>query len=103
MAFIPPQDHAPGSLRPVYASDGNYPRYVGVRSRMYEAATVNGVRQNQSVPIGHIPQVSHTYGYWEACYPIMNEKGLGFGESTTLGRITTSGAGAGGTALFYVD
>lgn len=102
MAYIPAQDHAPGSMRPVYASDGNYPRYVGVRSETYGTKDVIA-KYNRSRPIAHIPQIEHTYGYWEGCYPFMNEKGLGFGESTALGKITAKRKGAGGNALFYSD
>lgn len=102
MAYIPAQDHASGSLRPVYASDGLYPRYVGVRSATYNTTDVT-TRWNKSTPIAYIPQVEHTYGYWEGCYPFMNEKGLAIGESTGKGKITAKRKGAGGKALFYSD
>jgi hypothetical protein len=36
----------------------------------------------RSIKIGSIQQVSHTYGYLDSCYGMMNEKGLCFGECT---------------------
>ena len=38
------------------------------------------------LPIGTIPQVSHTYQYLNTAYPSMNEHQLGIGESTFGGR-----------------
>lgn len=40
----------------------------------------------QHIPIGAIPQVSHTYQYLNTAYPCMNEHQLGIGESTFGGR-----------------
>lgn len=37
-------------------------------------------------PIGEIPQVEHTYGYFNTGYPCMNEHQLAVGESTMGGR-----------------
>jgi len=101
VAYIPAQDHAPGALRPVYPYINPYPRFVGGRSPVYAPQKQDGSMQDNTSAIGHIPQVSHTFGYWEASLPIMNEKGVSFGESTTWAKIRVLPRGAGGTALFY--
>lgn len=36
----------------------------------------------QSIPLGYIPQVEHTYAYYDGNYAIMNEHQLMFGECT---------------------
>lgn len=103
MAYIPPRDHPAGTMRPVYLVDGNYPRFVGNRSRTYAPVSVDGVMQDATQPMGHIPEARHTYGYWENTYPYMNEKGLAFGESTSMGRISAAAKALGGPALFSVE
>ena len=40
----------------------------------------------QYLPVGKIPQVTHTHGYINTAYPCMNEKQLAVGESTFGGR-----------------
>ncbi len=39
-----------------------------------------------NIPVGEIPQVSHTYSFLNSAYPCLNEKQLGIGESTFSGR-----------------
>lgn len=104
VAYIPAQDHAPGTLRPVYSYVSSYPRFVGSsRSPVYAPQKHGCLIQANSYPIGHIPQVNHTFGYWESALAVMNEKGLSFGESTGWAKIHTLRRGQGGTALFYVS
>eukprot|EP00931_Biecheleriopsis_adriatica_P083404 TRINITY_DN56_c0_g1_i1.p1 TRINITY_DN56_c0_g1~~TRINITY_DN56_c0_g1_i1.p1 ORF type:complete len:638 (+),score=103.94 TRINITY_DN56_c0_g1_i1:78-1991(+) len=99
VAFIPAQDHAPGSLRPVAPINLAYPRFVGAnRSSTY--APQEG--QTDTKPLGFIGQVSHTYAYWEATYPLLNEHGLGFGESTCGGKLIGQSVADGGDALFSI-
>ncbi len=87
--YVPAADHAPGSTRPVYVdacamgefpeyNSFLYPRYVGTsRGPGYENPALP-----QTKPIGFIPQVPHTYAYFDGNYGIMNEHQLMFGECT---------------------
>ena len=79
MVRVPAADHAPGSMRPVYFVNGFYPRIVdGARAPAYAPRASETTMQ----PIGYIPEVSHTYAYWDLNYALVNEHGLGFAEST---------------------
>ena len=83
--YVPPLDWPPGALRPVI-NYGNFPRYVGKERRVpayYPTALLPNATQNL---IGQMPQVNHTYGYYEGDYAISNEHGLSFGESTCSAR-----------------
>lgn len=62
-------------------------------------------RFNQSAfaPIGYIPEVAHTYAYFEETYGAINEHQVGIGESTCSGVFGTKPATMGGHALFSVD
>lgn len=103
---VPAKDHKPGSLRAVYydpAALGNRPkfnanvlqRYIGKdRSKVYEDDS-----KPQSIPLGFIPQVEHTYAYFEGSYGIMNEHQLMFGEATSGSKITAEPTP--GKLLFY--
>lgn len=77
--FVPSQDHAPGSMRGIVAGTSiGYPRIVSKeRGPGYNTA---GYPETQL--IGHIPQVAHTYAYFDGSYGIMNEHNLMFGECT---------------------
>lgn len=79
LIFVPAQDHAPGSMRKIIAgiNDG-YPRLVSKdRGPGYDT---EGWPETPS--IGEIPQVAHTYAYFDGSYGIMNEYNLMFGECT---------------------
>mmetsp|Transcript_106390 Transcript_106390/g.266574 ORF Transcript_106390/g.266574 Transcript_106390/m.266574 type:complete len:606 (-) Transcript_106390:92-1909(-) len=100
LCFVPAADHAPGSSRPIYWDKEDYPRFVGHgRGSCYEPAA----GQKPYEPIGYIPQVNHTYAYYEAQYGIMNEHGLGIGETTCSGVFATTAVGRGGKALLSID
>lgn len=101
LCWVAAADHPEGSLRPVYYDTENFPRYVGhSRGRgCYEPAP----GQEPSPAIGHIPQVEHTYAFFEATYGLVNEHGLGIGESTCSAVFGTNAAGYGGKALLSID
>ncbi|GAB4321279.1 MAG: C69 family dipeptidase [Bacteroidales bacterium] len=71
MDVVPAADHAPGEMVTMYkrvASDSlAMPSYA-------------------HIPIGEIPQISHTYAFINTAYPCLNEKQLAIGESTFGGR-----------------
>jgi dipeptidase len=77
--YVPAQDHAPGSQRGVAdASADPYPRLVSKeRGPNYDTPD-----WPETPLIGTIPQVPHTYAYFDGSYGIMNEHNLMFGECT---------------------
>jgi len=78
----------------------DYPRHIGTdRGDCY--LPEDG--QTVSEPIGHIPQVNHTYGIFEATYGLLNDQGVGMGETTCSGVFGTKARGHGGEALFSID
>jgi dipeptidase len=81
--FVPAQDHPPGSKRVVVDGSADpYPRLVSAeRGPGYDTP---GWPQTPS--IGLIPQVRHTYAYFDGSYGIMNEHNLMFGECTNGAR-----------------
>jgi len=98
---VPPRDHAQGDMRPIYYAPESYPRYVG-SSRGVAAYKAVG-NQSDFSPLGHIPQVLHTFGYFEQTYGALNEHQVGIGESTCSGVFGTSAVGHGGKALMSID
>jgi dipeptidase len=78
-------------IRPVYydnASLGPYQDYNSTEIRRYIGNSRGPGYQTQdegyaeSIPIGYIPQVEHTYAYFDSSYGIMNEQNLMIGECT---------------------
>ena len=69
----PAKDHQKGEMQKLYLRrwapkvEGKMPRY-------------------ENIEIGEIPQVAHTYQFFNTAYPCMNEKQLAIGESTFGGR-----------------
>mmetsp|Transcript_89928 Transcript_89928/g.160025 ORF Transcript_89928/g.160025 Transcript_89928/m.160025 type:complete len:611 (-) Transcript_89928:35-1867(-) len=100
LCYVPARDHEADSRRAVFFDIEAYPRHVGLdRGPCYAPRP----GQNLSVPIGHLPQVSHTYAYFDATYGMVNEHGLGIGESTCSGKFSAKAKGHGGEALFSID
>mmetsp|Transcript_27969 Transcript_27969/g.64550 ORF Transcript_27969/g.64550 Transcript_27969/m.64550 type:complete len:669 (+) Transcript_27969:53-2059(+) len=76
---VPAKSWPHGSMRPLYNFQDGYPRIVS-SSRAPEYAPVDD--QKDFEPLGYIPQVEKTYGYWDMDYGAQNEVGLSIGEST---------------------
>jgi dipeptidase len=77
--YVPAQDHTPGSLRGIVdGTNDAYPRLVSKqRGPGYDTPG-----WPETPLIGSIPQVAHTYAYFDGSYGIMNEHNLMFGECT---------------------
>lgn len=79
LTYVAPKSHAKDATRAIFSNNPTYPRWVGYgRSDIYHP--VDG--QVPSTPWAHIPEVQKTYGYWESISPLMNDQGLGMGESS---------------------
>jgi len=80
LTFVPAKQHAAGSMRPVFTFNLSYPRFVGFgRGDFFHPKRAGAPL---SVPVGEIPEVRSTFGYYEAAEPLMNDQGLGLGESS---------------------
>lgn len=81
--YVPAQDHSPASTRAVIdGSTTPYPRLVSrTRGPNYEMP-----ERDDTPMIGQIPQVRHTFAYFDGNYGIMNEHNLMFGECTNGAR-----------------
>ena len=101
VSYVPAADHPKGSKRPIWPDIETYPRYVGTaRGKTY--ARQPG--QEDTQPIGSIPQVEHTHAYLESNYALQNECQLSFGESTASAVFRADALGTpGGTALLSVN
>ncbi|SHL32432.1 Dipeptidase [Desulfatibacillum alkenivorans DSM 16219] len=89
LMYVPAEDHKAGSSRPVYfdaVSIGELPEYASFTYCRYTGTSRGPDYENpgapQTEPLGYIPQVSHTYAYYDGNYGIMNEHQLMFGECT---------------------
>lgn len=90
LVLIPASDWPEAnSTRSIFYSPESFPRYVGPdRAAIPVEAYATGNGDNGPtafVPICHIPQVSHTFKYFEETYGAINEKQLGVSESTCSG------------------
>lgn len=89
LIHVPAADHEPGTMRPVYCSAcalGDFAEY-----NAFTYPRINGSDRSEyynltdyaaSIPLGEIPQVAHTYAYFDGSYGIMNEHQLMIGECT---------------------
>lgn len=94
VVYVPAKDHPDGSLRPVFYSTValDYKPQWGAsethrlntkdRGPTYDVKSIPA-----SVPLGYIPQVSHTYAYFDGNYGIMNEHQLSIGECTDKAKV----------------
>lgn len=82
LIYVPAQDHAPDSRRQVCKENYPYPRMVtNERGPGYDTPDYP-----RTEPIGFIPQVAHTYSYFDGNYGIINEHNLMMGECTNKGK-----------------
>ena len=107
MVKVEAQDHPAGSFRPIFASPENYPRYVGtfknVSQYFVENCQAGDTKCVEFEPIGQIPQIGHTYSYFEGTYGIINEHQVALGEATCSGVFAAASLAAGGAALLSID
>ncbi len=82
-------DHEPGAMRPVYCSAcamGDFSEYNTFTYPRINGSDRSGYYNLEgyaaSIPVGEIPQVEHTYAYFDGSYGIMNEHQLMIGECT---------------------
>ena len=94
LIYVPAMDHKPGAMRQVYYSHcslGYMPEWGATESHRIVAADrgpgYNTPGDPPCVPLGAIPEVPHTYAYFDANYGIMNEHQLSIGECTDLAKV----------------
>jgi len=98
MAYVPARNHSAGAQRPVFGfAEGGYPKIVSRRAKIYEPRDPS---QKLTVPLGYIPEVAETYALYESGYGLINEHGLGIGESTGAAVLDGRSIAEGGNALF---
>ncbi|KAF0696476.1 Aste57867_12771 [Aphanomyces stellatus] len=85
LVATPRQTHEPFTQRPVFKLAGGYPRVVSAKRNVAYAPVGD---QNETRPLGFIPQVTNTYGYIAQEYAIVNEVQLSIGESTCNAKTT---------------
>lgn len=100
LCAVPSRDFPAGSLHAIYYDTEEFPRYVG-----YDRGDCYFPKDGEKIqePIGHIPEVEHTYAFFESTYGLVNEHGVGIGESTCSGVFGTKAVGYGGKALLSID
>uniref|UniRef100_A0A7S1IXI8 Dipeptidase n=1 Tax=Eutreptiella gymnastica TaxID=73025 RepID=A0A7S1IXI8_9EUGL len=79
---VPAKHHKHGDKRYVYAFNIQYPRVVLHSDERGHEYAPEDHHQKHFKPLGHIPQVKHTYAYWDQDYGLTNEVGLSIAEST---------------------
>ena len=89
IVYVPAKDHPAGSLRAVYPSAiawEDFPEFnCQMTPRLNAPERAPGYdypKQKPTIPLGQIPESSHTYAYIDSDYAVMNEYGLMFGECT---------------------
>jgi dipeptidase len=99
---VPAQNHGPTATRPIFYDVEDFPRYVGTeRGDIPQYAPLPN--QTAYKAIGSIPELAHTFAYYEATYGIINEHSVGIGESTCSAIFGAKAVGHGGAALLSVD
>lgn len=108
IVFVPAKNHPKGSLRPVYPSAAaidELPEYncfnVPYLVAPERTDALNYPDKPRTKPIGHIPQVAHTYAYIDGEYSVMNEHGLMLGECTDRSAHLPEAPFKAGGGIFY--
>jgi len=94
MVYVPAMDHKPGDKRAVFHSQCA----LGYNAKWDSSETRRMVTSDRgpgydtkdaplSRPLGYIPQVAHTYAYFDGNYGIMNEHQLSIGECTDKAKV----------------
>lgn len=94
LIYVPAQDHAPGSKRPIFYTPESFPRYLGPAMGPGYTPGPDTAGFKQYEPIGYIDEVEHTFGYQSGTYGVLNEHGLAVGESTCGAIFGTCGKGS---------
>jgi dipeptidase len=94
LIYVPAMDHKPGAMRPVFYSHcalDYMPQWGATEGHRIVTQDRGPGYQTPgdppSVPLGYIPQVPHTYAYFDANYGIMNEHQLSIGECTDKAKV----------------
>ena len=96
LLYFKPEDYKPNEKVSIYyqkQANGFLPQYGGVPYRNYvinKKDSPFNTGESPSIPLGEIPQVAHTYGYFMSTYPVMNEHQLSIGESTCESKVIPS-------------
>ncbi|WP_406030229.1 C69 family dipeptidase [Succinivibrio sp.] len=93
VVYVPASDHAEGEKRAVYPSACAREPYPTYNTDYTPRLNVKGrgpdyqfEGEKETLPLGYIPQVEHTYAYLDSNYGIINEHGLMLGECTDSSR-----------------
>jgi len=97
LVYVPARDHPPGSERMVYECITNFPRLV--TDQLGPGYDTPGLPESRV--LGTIPQVEHTYAYFDGNYGIINEHQLAFGECTDNAHKFKDATPTQGTRMFY--
>jgi len=104
--YVPAKDYPEGAKRKVYATGaalGDFPQFNTFGyPRIVDELRAPGYASDDyplTIPLGEIPQVAHTYAYFDGNYGIMNEHQLMFGECTNGAKVTLDPVP--GKLLFY--
>ncbi len=105
LLYFKPEDHKPGEKVSIYyqkQANGFLAQHGGIPYRNYvinKKGSPYNTGETPSIPLGEIPQVAHTYGYFMSTYPVMNEHQLSISESTCESKVIP--APEKGKRIFY--
>jgi len=101
LSYVPPARHKAGSMRDIYPTIDEYPKFIG---DAFGKTFLPLPGQALTKPIGQIPQVEATHGYYLNGYAIQNDCELSFGESTASAVFRADAVGTpNGTALLAIE